>query len=180
MRGGHLGPNFFFGLGHVLRNLSNKACNVLLVKSQTSLLKPLIFSEAWYTLYVYYLDSKGDDLTAQIYRLICSFVVNKALIRLWGCAIWSAVLSAHLRLNRRLSRWAYSISQWSAVRLSSTLSNFNTAEARWLVLIKFYMIMNHHWGWGKAALGYGADWIKTLVSMKTKSSHRLIMGNQDA
>ena len=31
-------------------------------------------------------------------------------------------------------------------------------------------------GWGKAALGFGADQIKTLVSMATDSSHRVIMG----
>ena len=30
-------------------------------------------------------------------------------------------------------------------------------------------------GWGKAALGFGPDWIKTLVSMATDSSHRVIM-----
>ena len=34
-----------------MRNLSYKMCNILKVKSQTSLLKLLIFSEAWYTVY---------------------------------------------------------------------------------------------------------------------------------
>ena len=29
---------------------------------------------------------------------------------------------------------------------------------------------------GKVASGFGADWIKTLVSMATDSSHRTIMG----
>ena len=33
----------------------------------------------------------------------------------------------------------------------------------------------HHWGGGKAATGFGPDWIKTLVSMATDSSHRVIM-----
>ena len=31
-------------------------------------------------------------------------------------------------------------------------------------------------GGGKAALGFGPDWIGTLVSMATDSSHRVIMG----
>ena len=31
-------------------------------------------------------------------------------------------------------------------------------------------------GGGKVASGFGADWINTLVSMATDSSHRAIMG----
>ena len=37
------------------------------------------------------------------------------------------------------------------------------------ITTKFYL--NHHWGWGKAPLGFGADQIRTLVSMETDSSH---------
>ena len=33
----------------------------------------------------------------------------------------------------------------------------------------------HHWDGGKAALGFWPDRIKTLVSMATDSSHRVIM-----
>ena len=33
-------------------------------------------------------------------------------------------------------------------------------------------------GWGKAALGFDADQIRTLVSMATDSSHRVIMGKR--
>ena len=40
---------------------------------------------------------------------------------------------------------------------------------------KFYL--KHHWGEGKAASGFGPDRIRTLVSMATDSSHRVIMGN---
>ena len=39
---------------------------------------------------------------------------------------------------------------------------------------KFYP--KHHWGGGKAALGFWPDRIGTLVSMETDSSHRVIMG----
>ena len=35
--------------------------------------------------------------------------------------------------------------------------------------IKFYL--KNHWGVGKAALGFGSDWIRTLVSMATDRSH---------
>ena len=35
--------------------------------------------------------------------------------------------------------------------------------------------LNHHWGGGKAAFGFGPDRIRTLVSMATDSSHRVIM-----
>ena len=34
----------------------------------------------------------------------------------------------------------------------------------------------HHWGGGLIALGFGYDRIRTLVSMATDSSHRVIMG----
>ena len=36
--------------------------------------------------------------------------------------------------------------------------------------------MNYILVGGKVASGFGADWIKTLVSMATDSSHRTIMG----
>ena len=36
----------------------------------------------------------------------------------------------------------------------------------------------HHLGRGKAALGFGADQIKHLVSMATDSSHRVIIGKR--
>ena len=58
----------------------------------------------------------------------------------------------------------------------STLSNMNISKTSWPIAIKFYM--KHHWGRGKAALGFGADQIKNLVSMATDSSHRVIMGKR--
>ena len=39
---------------------------------------------------------------------------------------------------------------------------------------KFYL--KHHWVGEKDALGFGPDRIRTLVSMSTDSSHRVIMG----
>ena len=34
--------------------------------------------------------------------------------------------------------------------------------------------LKHHWGGGKTALGFGPDRIRTLVSMETDSSHRIM------
>ena len=56
----------------------------------------------------------------------------------------------------------------------STLSNMNISETSWPIVIKFYQ--KHHWGGGLAALRFGPDRIRTLVSMATDSSHRVIMG----
>ena len=41
------------------------------------------------------------------------------------------------------------------------------------ITTKFYL--KHHWVEGKAALGFVPDRIRTLVSMATDSSHRVIM-----
>ena len=50
----------------------------------------------------------------------------------------------------------------------------NISETSGLIATKFYL--KHHWVGGKAALGFGPDQIRTLVSMATESSHRVIMG----
>ena len=41
-------------------------------------------------------------------------------------------------------------------------------------MIIFYL--KQHWGGVKAVLGFGTDWVRTLVSMATDSSHRVIIG----
>ena len=67
----------------------------------------------------------------------------------------------------------------ASVRVSvhpSTLSNMNISETNRPITIKFYLMQ--HWGGGKAALYFGADQIRTLVSMATDSSHRVIMGKR--
>ena len=50
----------------------------------------------------------------------------------------------------------------------------NISETSGPIATKFYL--KHHWGWGKAALGFGPDRIGTLVSMATDNSHGVIMG----
>ena len=55
-----------------------------------------------------------------------------------------------------------------------TLSNMNISETSGSIAIKFYL--KHHKGAGKAAKGFGPDRIRTLVSIATDSSRRVIMG----
>ena len=65
----------------------------------------------------------------------------------------------------------------ASVRLSIRaflLSDMNISETSWPIIIKFHL--KHYWGGVLAALGFGSDWIRTLVSMATDSSHRVIMG----
>ena len=54
-----------------------------------------------------------------------------------------------------------------------TLSNMNISETNGWITTKFYL--KHHWSGEKAALDFGLDRIRTLVSMATESSHRVIM-----
>ena len=54
-----------------------------------------------------------------------------------------------------------------------TLSNMNVSKTNGSITTKFYL--KHHLGGGLAALGFGPDRIRTLVSMATESSHRVIM-----
>ena len=59
---------------------------------------------------------------------------------------------------------------------ASTLSNMNISETSRPITIKYYL--KHHRSGGKAALCFGADQVRTLVSMATDSSHRVIMGEK--
>ena len=54
-----------------------------------------------------------------------------------------------------------------------TLSNMNISKTNGLIATKFYL--KHHLGEGLAALGFGPDRVRTLVSMATENSHRVIM-----
>ena len=69
---------------------------------------------------------------------------------------------------------------WSGVRPSSvrrpssfTISNMNISATSGTITTKFNL--KHHWVGGKAAFGFGPDQIRTLASMATESSHRVIM-----
>ena len=56
----------------------------------------------------------------------------------------------------------------------STLSNINISETSWPIIIKFHQ--EYQLGGGLTAVGFWQEWIRTLVSMATDSSHRVIMG----
>ena len=65
----------------------------------------------------------------------------------------------------------------AGVRVSvrvSTLSNMNVSAISGPIAMKFYQ--KHYWGGGKAALEFGPVRIRTLISMATDSSHRVIIG----
>ena len=51
----------------------------------------------------------------------------------------------------------------------SIFSNMHISTTTWPIAIKFYL--KHQWGWGKAALGFGSDRIRTLVFMATVNSY---------
>ena len=55
-----------------------------------------------------------------------------------------------------------------------TFSNMNISANSWPIVTNFYL--KHYWVGGKAAICFGPDRIRTLVSMATDSSHRVIMG----
>ena len=78
-------------------------------------------------------------------------------------------------LSRRLigELIVYRSSRRACVR-PFTLSNMNISATSWPIGMKFYL--KHHWGGRKASVCFDPDRIKTLVSMATDSSHRVIMG----
>ena len=82
------------------------------------------------------------------------------------------MISLLAHLGRRLVGFL-TVYLWSGVRPSPTISNMNISATSGLIIIKFYQ--KHHWDGGKDALGFGPDRIKTLDSMATDSSHRVIM-----
>ena len=102
----------------------------------------------------------------------------------WILGLWFPwpiyMFLAHL--SRRLTRWAYRIGLEPASVCPCvcacvcplTISNMNISKTRGPIATKFYL--KHHWGGGKPALGFGPGPIRTLVSMATDSSHRVIVG----
>ena len=128
---------------------------------------------------IYHKDNKNSDtrkFAESIRNKIMSIAVKSVLHRRSYMSVH--VLLAHL--SRRLTRWAYRMGfEPASVRLcirASTLSNMNISETSRPITTKFYL--KHHWGGGKVALGFDADQIRTLVSMATDSSHRIIMGKR--
>ena len=64
----------------------------------------------------------------------------------------------------------------ASVHLSVHTFKHEYLETSRPITTKFYL--KRHWDGGKAALGFDADKIRSLVSMATDSSHRVIMGKR--
>ena len=127
--------------------------------------------------------SEAYDQTGRMPRMIWIFAGRKGhfvgfimgrLILFWLTLTFTFL--AHL--SWRLTRWAYRMGPEPAFVRPSTLSNMNISETSRPITTKFYL--KHHWGGGKAALGFGADQIRTLVSIATDISHRVIMGKRES
>ena len=52
--------------------------------------------------------------------------------------------------------------------------NMNISKASWQIIITFHL--EYHWGGEMPVSGLGPDQFRTLISMATDSSHRVIMG----
>ena len=108
--------------------------------------------------------------------LDCKVYVPVSNPALTSARLTSWTLLAHL--SRRLTRWVYRMGlEPASVRacVRACVHTFKHETSR-PITTKFYL--KHHWGGGKAALGFGADQVRTLVSMATDSSHRVIMGKR--
>ena len=69
---------------------------------------------------------------------------------------------AHLSRRLKGELIVYQSSRRLCVCLSgcvSTFSNLNISATSGPIVTKFYL--NHNWGWGKAAIGFGPDRIRT-------------------
>ena len=107
-----------------------------------------------------------DSKTIPIFHFVCEllpFVKEGLLAHLSQRLIGELII---YRSSRRLSVRA-------SVR-ALTLSNMNISATSRPIKMKFYL--KHHWGGGKPSVGFDPDRIRTLVSMATDSSHRVIMG----
>ena len=96
---------------------------------------------------------------------------NEAFNKMKKIIFSSSEPKAHVELIVYQSSRRLCVSVYVCV---STLSNMNISETSWPIATKFYL--KHHWVGAKDTLGFGPDQIRTLVSMATDSSHRVIMG----
>ena len=115
-------------------------------------------------------------ILSKLYRCFCHGLKICMWFGYYPEIIFFGHFLAHLSRRLRGELIVYRSSRRPSVRASfrvSTLSNMNISETNGSIATKFYL--KHHWGGGLAALGFGLDWIRTLVSMETESSHRVIM-----
>ena len=65
---------------------------------------------------------------------------------------------------------------WEYVAMMDSLEIISSPEPKAHGELIVYQSSRRHWVGGKDALGFGPDRIRTLVSMVTDSSHRVILG----
>ena len=97
--------------------------------------------------------------------------MNRGVDQTSTCKPFCFVFLAHL--SRRLVGELRVYSCSGVLPSSSTVSNMNISAISGPIKMKFYQ--KHHRDGGKAALVFGPDRIKTLVSMATDNSHRVIV-----
>ena len=124
---------------------------------------------AWYVCYF----AKRQILFGHT-TLIMNFVY--ASETLFQRHIFKVLYLAHL--SRRLTRWALRMGLEPASVRPSVRSHFQTWISPRPAGRLQQILSEASLGWGKAALGFDADQIRTLVSMATDSSHRVIMGKR--
>ena len=98
------------------------------------------------------------------------FTADTILFREIQCKEMDIFSSPEPKAQDELIGWD---SSWRPSVRAFTLSNINISETSWPILIKLHL--DHHWGGGLAALGFGPDRIRTLVSMATDSSYRVMI-----
>ena len=108
------------------------------------------------------------------YVIMSGHPFNKALAAYWGGTFVQGLRCHFISMPGKSPMKLEVTSRHDHSCLLGRKASKQTNKTRWPIVTKFYL--NHHWGGGKAALGFGPDRIETLVSMATDSSHRVIMG----
>ena len=81
----------------------------------------------------------------------------------------------------KAQRLAYSVPMLRCSSLSSSLSSFTIFKHEYLrgkQALRNKILSEASLVWGKGCMGFGADQFRTLVSMATDVSHRVIMGKR--
>ena len=115
--------------------------------------------------------------TKELQNLSCAMSKWLRSRYIYVCITFLAHLSQRLIGELIVYRSSRRLSVRACVRASVralTLSNMNISATSRPIKMKFYL--KHHWGGGKPSVGFDPDRIRTLVSMATDSSHRVIMG----
>ena len=99
-------------------------------------------------------------------------LVNLSGLSGFTCAELCTFSSPEQKALGELIGWDWS--QRPSVLPSVYTFNMNISETSCPIKIKYHL--EHQWGGGLTALRFRQDRIRTLVSMATDSSHRVIMG----